>query len=74
MVVHDMPLSSSPCPTVDLAFSERRSRVPADNVFFGQLFGMADHLTFTLAANGTQPRLQTFCVRGCVYTAAQKPS
>jgi len=26
--------------------------VPRENVFFGQLLGMADHLTFTLAAHG----------------------
>ena len=29
-----------------------RCAVPAENVTFGQLLGMADHLTFTLAAHG----------------------
>lgn len=29
-----------------------KSRVPRQQVFFGQLLGMADHLTFTLAAHG----------------------
>ena len=28
------------------------SRVPRDQVFFGQLLGMADHLTFNLASHG----------------------
>ena len=28
------------------------TKVPADRVYFGQLLGMADHLTFTLASHG----------------------
>ena len=28
------------------------SRVPRERVFFGQLLGMADHLTFSLAGHG----------------------
>ena len=30
----------------------RSGGVPAERVFFGQLLGMADHTTFTLAAHG----------------------
>jgi len=35
-----------------VALLKGSAAVPKDQVYFGQLFGMADHLTFNLAANG----------------------
>ena len=30
----------------------QRKKIPKEQVYFGQLLGMADHLTYTLGANG----------------------
>jgi hypothetical protein len=39
--------------SIEFATEQMRTRnLPTDRVFFGQLLGMADHLTFILGANG----------------------
>ena len=42
--------------SIELAISAMRSEglKPSDTVYFGQLLGMADHLTFTLGSMGYQ--------------------